>query len=65
MPTGPMDIPDVSWTTEKLIGHMASDKKVQDGKTTFILAKGIGRAFVTQNVEMEDLQSVIDQALAA
>jgi len=65
LPVGPLEIEDVPWQTATLIGHMAADKKVQGGLTTFILAMGIGEAFVTQNVELEDLQDVINKALAA
>ena len=42
----PGDLPD----DEALIALMAQDKKVQDGKLRFILAHGIGRAFVTDAV---------------
>ena len=35
----------------RLIGHMRKDKKVRDGKMVFILARGIGQAFVAADVE--------------
>jgi 3-dehydroquinate synthase len=34
-----------------LVGHMAQDKKAEGGKLTFILANGIGRAFVAKDVD--------------
>jgi 3-dehydroquinate synthase len=39
------------WPEAKaLLRHMAQDKKVSDGKLTFILARGIGQAFVSRDV---------------
>ena len=35
---------------ERLIGHMARDKKMRDGVLTFILAAGIGRAMTARDV---------------
>ncbi|WP_212523237.1 3-dehydroquinate synthase [Actibacterium sp. MT2.3-13A] len=59
------DIPGDLPGTEALIGLMAQDKKVLDGKLRFILARGIGRAFVTSEVDREALRAVLDEALAA
>ena len=36
---------------DALIGHMAQDKKASGGKLTFILARGIGDAFVAKDVD--------------
>ena len=44
---------------------MSQDKKVADGKLTFILAHGIGQAFITSDVPREMLQAVLRDALAA
>lgn len=35
---------------DRLLARMATDKKVQDGRLTFILARGIGHSFVTREV---------------
>jgi shikimate kinase/3-dehydroquinate synthase len=40
-----------------LTGHMRRDKKMRDGKLTFILARGIGQAFTSSDVPA---QAVID-----
>lgn len=48
---------------EGLIGLMAQDKKVQDGRMRFILARGIGESFVTGEVPREALERVLDEAL--
>ncbi len=57
----PGDLPDA----ETLIALMAQDKKVLDGKMRFILARGIGQAFVTSDVPRDVLKSVLVDALAA
>jgi 3-dehydroquinate synthase len=51
-------------TPEKLIAHMAVDKKVQDGAITFILARGLGRAFITSDVPRDALTAALAAALA-
>ncbi len=53
------------WDTDKLLAHMASDKKVEDGAITFILARGIGQAFVAKNITLDDVRNVLDRAIAA
>ena len=50
---------------ETLIAHMRQDKKVVDGKLTFILAHGIGKAFISRDVEVEDVASVLHDVAAA
>ena len=51
--------------SDELIGLMAQDKKVVDGQLRFILARGIGDAFVTADVPTDAVKSVLDDALAA
>jgi 3-dehydroquinate synthase len=53
------------WNAGKLIEHMRGDKKAQAGKLTFILARGIGKAFVTRDVDEAVLRGLLDQAIAA
>lgn len=43
----------------ELIRHMAHDKKVSDGKLTFVLVRGLGQAFVTRDVPLEAVKSVL------
>jgi 3-dehydroquinate synthase len=45
------------FAAEKLIDHMGHDKKVRDGKLTFILARGIGHAFVATDIDAGALHS--------
>ena len=55
---------DTSWTVERLIAHIAKDKKSEAGKITFILARGIGESFVAKDVAIETVKAVLAQALA-
>jgi 3-dehydroquinate synthase len=53
------------WKTTDLIGHMRHDKKVLAGRMRFILARSIGDAFVTADVNESDVAEVLTQSLAA
>jgi 3-dehydroquinate synthase len=50
-------------TPDALIAHMSTDKKVQDGAITFILARGIGQAFITAEVPGAVLKETLAAAL--
>ncbi len=52
--------PEGNWDAATLIDHMRRDKKVQDGRTTFVLVRGIGDAFLTNDVERADLLQLLD-----
>jgi len=56
----PGDLPDA----DGLLRLMAQDKKVQDGRLRFILARGIGRAFVADDVDPGLVRALLDDALA-
>lgn len=57
----PGDLPGV----EALIKLMSQDKKVIDGRLRFILARGIGEAFVADDVPRDALHDVLEEALSA
>ena len=57
----PGDLPDAG----ALIALMAQDKKVLDGQLRFIMARGIGEAFVTSDVDAGILRAVLHDALSA
>lgn len=65
MKTDLFDIEGDLPNADGLIALMSQDKKVADGKLTFILAHGIGQAFITSDVPREMLQAVLRDALAA
>lgn len=56
----PGDLPD----EHALIDLMGQDKKVVDGQLSFIMAHGIGDAFVTRDVDIEVVRNVLADALA-
>lgn len=58
------DIPGALPDAEALIGLMGQDKKVVDGKLRFVLARGIGDAFVARDVDMEVVRHVLEEALS-
>ena len=53
------ELPDA----DGLIALMAQDKKVSDGRIAFILARGIGQAFVEKQVDMAVVRGVLTDAL--
>jgi 3-dehydroquinate synthase len=59
------DIPGEVPGADALIALMGQDKKVVDGKLRFILARGIGRAFVADDVPGDAVRAVLDDALRA
>ncbi|MBC8157897.1 MAG: 3-dehydroquinate synthase [Alphaproteobacteria bacterium] len=67
LPTGLGGIAKAHWNADRLLAHMMSDKKVQSKRPTFILTRGIGKAFTTQDVDapvLHDFLSEILQPLA-
>ncbi|MBL4739553.1 MAG: 3-dehydroquinate synthase [Sneathiella sp.] len=54
-------IKGIEWKAETLLQHMNQDKKVDQGKLTFILMKAIGDAFTTQDVSTENVLNILDQ----
>jgi 3-dehydroquinate synthase len=65
MKTDLADIPGDLPSAEGLLALMAQDKKVQDGRLRFVLARGIGEAFVASDVDGGAVLQVLDAALAA
>lgn len=55
----PGDLPDAA----TLVRLMGQDKKVQDGRLRFILARGIGQAFVADDVPPDRVESLLAEAL--
>jgi 3-dehydroquinate synthetase len=53
------DIPGTRPTADELLMHMAHDKKAKGGKMTFVLARAIGKAFVTSDVPLASVRKVL------
>ena len=59
------DIPGDLPGPEGLIELMYQDKKVRQGKLTFIMARGIGQAFVTRDTDLDVVRQVLADGLPA
>ena len=64
LPTSPAAT-QVGISAGRLYAHMLQDKKVRDGRTTFILVRGIGQAFISREVAERDVLRVLERELAA
>ena len=61
----PVTLPGGDWSVERLMAHMARDKKVADGRITFILARGLGKCFVASDIDPAEAAAVLDDAISA
>lgn len=59
LPSTIADIPGPRPLPDTLLEHMAHDKKVKDGKMTFVLVRGIGKAFTTSDVPSEAVRALL------
>lgn len=64
MKTDLADIPGDLPGAEDLLALMGQDKKVIDGRLRFILARGIGQAFVAEDVPPDVVKALLADALA-
>lgn len=64
LPTSPKAVPGGEWRVDTLLDHMAQDKKVRSGKVTFVLARGIGQAFLSRDVAPEEIRRLLEACLA-
>ncbi len=60
LPASPLDIRN-QWELDALMDHFSRDKKARGGKLTFVLTRGIGRAFVNTDTD----SAAVRQAVAA
>ena len=59
----PVDAPN-DMGADDFLALMMRDKKVIDGQLRFIMARGVGDAFVTSDVPREAVDSLLEDALA-
>ena len=50
-------------TPQSLVAHMAQDKKKSGGRVPFILARGIGEAFVDRSVALAEVEEFLGRVL--
>jgi 3-dehydroquinate synthase len=53
-------LPGAPYDPEKLMALMAADKKAEPGRLTFILARGIGRAYIEKDAPAEVVRELLD-----
>lgn len=59
LPTRLADVPGTLPDDETLVGLMAQDKKVVRGRLVFVLATGIGGAFLARDVPTDEIRSFL------
>lgn len=65
LPHSLVGIANAQWTADKLMTHMSKDKKAEAGRIKFILVKGIGKSFVSDDVNTSDLSVVLESAISS
>jgi len=52
-----------NFDVDHLLHHMQGDKKMSGGKLTFVVCRGIGKACLSNDIDMDDVKSVLTEAL--
>ena len=65
LPVRIRDIAGPALSAQELMAHIGQDKKVKRGRLTFILTRGIGRAFIADDVPADRVQAFVEQELAS
>jgi 3-dehydroquinate synthetase len=66
LPTHVKAVSGGNWPgVDAMMDLISQDKKVQRGRLTFILVRGIGQAFVTRDVEGDEIRAFIAEKLSA
>ena len=63
LPTRIRAVPGFDASAEAILEAMRQDKKVEGGRLTFILARGIGAAFVAKSIEAADVLAFLQDDL--
>ena len=63
LPTRLDAVPGGCGGAEALLAAMAQDKKVRDGRLTFILARGIGQSFIAPNIDGAEVRAFLEDEL--
>lgn len=64
LPTALSDVAGIEWTADSLLDHMRRDKKVRDGRMTFVLARGIGQSFISRDVDVPQVHQLLSDAIS-
>jgi 3-dehydroquinate synthase len=60
----PTEVPAAVGDVGRLLDHMAQDKKVRRGRVAYVLARGIGQAYVDRDVDQAAVAALLEAALA-
>lgn len=64
LPTGArMIFPPLETDAADIVRLMQRDKKVEKGKIKFILTRGIGKTFISRDVDMDDVTHIVRESL--
>ena len=63
LPVDIADIPGEGFSVDALCGFIAQDKKVKRGKLTFILTRGLGSAYIANDVSPDELRAFLESKL--
>jgi 3-dehydroquinate synthetase len=63
LPTKVSEIPGTLPGLDRLMDLIAQDKKVKRGQLTFILARGIGDAFIAPDVDANEVRAFLSEKL--
>jgi 3-dehydroquinate synthase len=62
LPTRLSELGETLPGTDRLLELMAQDKKVRRSGLVFVLVRGVGRAFVAQDVDLREVRAVLEAA---
>jgi 3-dehydroquinate synthetase len=65
LPTRISDVPALRTDADALMNLIAQDKKVKRGELTFILCRGIGQAFVANDIDPAEVRAFLAEKLRA
>lgn len=57
-------ISKITMTAESLFNHTLHDKKISNGRVNFVIASAIGKAFLSKDINPDDVKEIFTQALA-
>jgi 3-dehydroquinate synthase len=63
LPASLADLPELGASEDDIVEIMKQDKKASDGKLVFVLARGIGQAFVANDVDPAAVKLLLTHAL--
>ena len=63
LPTRAAAIEDLNTSVDALVAAMGHDKKIKNGKLTFVLVSGIGEAFLSDDVASDLVRDVLRESL--